>query len=112
GHFALYVLMVALPVAGYVGSSAGGHEIPWFGVFNFPSLAPQNPAIAHSAGAAHFWLAWTLIVVLGLHLAAVCWHTFVRRDEVLSRMWPSRAASGRAEPAGFRGGRFRAMIGR
>ncbi len=93
GHFALYLLMVALPIAGYVGSSAGGHDVSWFGLFSFPSLAPHDRGIAHIAGGAHFWFAWALIVVLALHLAAVCWHTFIRRDEVLSRMWPSRSAA-------------------
>lgn len=90
GHFALYALMVALPVAGYVGSSAGGHDVSWFGVFKFPSLAPRDGALAHLAGGLHFWFGWALVVVLALHLAAVVWHTFIRRDEVLSRMWPSR----------------------
>ncbi len=106
GHFALYVLMLALPIAGYVLSSAGGHEIPWFGVFNFPSLAPHNGALAHSAATAHLVFAWTIIGVLALHFAAVFWHVCVKRDEVLSRMWPSRSAALRQ-----RQGRDRAISG-
>ncbi|HEY1942064.1 MAG TPA: cytochrome b [Roseiarcus sp.] len=93
GHLALYVLMLALPIAGYIGSSAGGHEVPWFGVFDFPSLLPHNGALAHRAGGAHLVFAWTIIGVLALHFAAVVWHVCVKRDEVLSRMWPSRSGA-------------------
>ena len=38
---------------------------------------------------AHYVFAWTIAVVLALHLAAVVWHTAVKRDTVLTRMWPS-----------------------
>ena len=103
-HFALYALMIALPVAGYVNSSAGGHEVPWFGLFDWPSLAPRDRALGHLAAGAHFWLAWTIIGVLALHFAAVAWHALVKRDEVLGRMWPSRARSVRQGAPGNREG--------
>jgi cytochrome b561 len=90
-HFALYALMIGLPVAGYVASSARGREIPWFGLFDWPSLAPRDAALGRLAGGAHFWLAWTFVGVLALHLAAVAWHALIKRDEVFARMWPSRA---------------------
>jgi cytochrome b561 len=90
-HFALYVLMVALPVAGYLDSAAAGRDVPWFGLFAWPNVAPQDRALEHLAGGAHFWLAWAIGGVLALHFAAVAWHVFVKRDEVFSRMWPSRA---------------------
>ncbi len=94
-YFVLYALMIALPVAGYVASTAGGHEAPWFGLFVFPALTPQDKALAHLAAQAHFWLGWTIIAIVALHLAAVAWHLWVRRDEVFARMWPSRAAPAR-----------------
>ena len=55
GHFALYALMIAMPVSGYVGSAAGGHEAYWFGVFTFPNLLPKDKAVAEAAprGALH-----------------------------------------------------------
>ena len=37
-HFALYALMVAMPVTGYLDSVAGGHPTPWFGLFDWPAL--------------------------------------------------------------------------
>jgi cytochrome b561 len=91
-HFALYALMIALPVSGYVNSAAGGHELSWFGLFAWPNFAPQDKALAHSAGQAHYWLAWTIGAFLALHVAGAAWHAWVRRDEIFARMWPGRAA--------------------
>jgi cytochrome b561 len=94
-HFALYALMIALPAVGYVASAAGGHEVSWFGLFVWPALGLWDKALAHLAAEAHSWLGWTLIAVVALHLAAVAWHLWVRRDEVFARMWPGRAAPAR-----------------
>ena len=42
GHLALYALMIAMPVSGYLTSTAGGNEISWFGLFSLPRLVPQG----------------------------------------------------------------------
>jgi cytochrome b561 len=89
GHFALYALMIAMPLSGYVGSAAGGHEAYWFGVFTFPNLLPKDKAVAEAARGAHYIFAWALAFVLAAHLAGVVWHAGVRRDTILTRMWPS-----------------------
>ena len=91
-HWALYALMVALPLSGYVNSAAGGHDIPWFGLFTWPNVMPQDKALGHLASQAHFWLAWAIGAALALHLAAVAWHLWVKRDDVFQRMWPARTA--------------------
>ena len=88
GHLALYALMVALPVTGYLSSSAGGHEVSFFGLFSLPNLVGENKALDHAAGQAHYLFAWMIGVTLALHLAAVVWHARVKRDTVLTRMWP------------------------
>ncbi len=85
---ALYGLMIAMPVSGYFLSSAGGHEVPWFGLFSFPNLAPRDKALSQAGGQAHYVFAWAVGVILLLHLAAVVWHSLIRRDTVLTRMWP------------------------
>jgi cytochrome b561 len=90
-HIALYALMIAMPVTGYVNSVAGGHEAPWFGLFEFPALVAKNDALAHTAGFVHYGLAWAIGAVLALHLAAAAWHAWVKRDDVFARMWPARA---------------------
>jgi len=88
-HIALYALMIAMPVSGYVLSTAGGFDIPWFGLFSFPILLQKDQAL-HAAGTwAHFLFAWVIGFVLVAHLGAVIWHASIRRDSVLTRMWPS-----------------------
>lgn len=91
-HFALYLLMVAMPLSGYVFSVAGGHAAPWFGLFEWPTLAPHDAALAHRASLVHFWLAWALGAALALHIAAAAWHGVVRRDGLFARMGPARAS--------------------
>ena len=88
GHLALYALMIAMPVSGYLTSVGGGNIVPFFGLFTVPSVLPKNKALAEAAGQAHYVLAWALGVTLLFHLAAVVWHARVKRDEVLTRMWP------------------------
>ncbi len=87
-HMALYALMIAIAVTGYMTSGAGKHDIPWFGLFNFPNLMPARKALEDRAAEAHYVFAWVIAVVLALHLGAVVWHAGVRRDTILTRMWP------------------------
>jgi cytochrome b561 len=90
-HIALYALMIAMPFSGYLDSVAGGHEAPWFGLFEFPALVGKDEALAHRAGFVHYWFAWTIGAVLALHLAAAAWHAWVKRDDIFDRMWFARA---------------------
>lgn len=86
GHAALYAMMIAMPVTGYVFSAAGGYSLPWFGLFQWPRLLPRDASLTHWGERLHDWGAWVFAGILLLHLAAVAWHHWIRRDEVLSRM--------------------------
>ncbi len=88
GHLLLYVLMIALPVSGYVLSNGGGHEVSFFGLFTLPNLIGDNKSLSEQASQAHEFFAWTIGVVLAVHLLAVVWHARIKRDTVLKRMWP------------------------
>jgi len=90
-HFALYALMIAMPATGYLDSVIGGHPTSWFGLFDWPALTAPNDALAHAAGLVHYGLAWALVAALALHLAAVAWHAWIKRDEVFARMSLARA---------------------
>ena len=79
-HMALYALMIAMPVSGYVQSTGAGFEIPWFGLFSFPMLLPKNPALRAAGSSAHFLLAWVIGFVLAAHLGGVVWHAAIKRD--------------------------------
>src|SRR5271155_419546 len=98
GHLALYALMIAMPVSGYLASTAGGRAVPWFGLFELPRLVAKDRSLAVAASWAHLVFASMLAFVLAAHLGAVIWHAAIRHDSVLTRMWPSfRPVSGTAK---------------
>ena len=80
--------MIAMPVSGYLSSNGAGTVVPWFGLFTFPHLLPKNDTLRIAAGQAHYVFAWTIAFVLAAHLGAVVWHAGIKRDSVLTRMWP------------------------
>lgn len=95
GHLALYMLMVFMPLSGYLFSAAGGYSLPWFGLLSWPRLLRVDKSWALAGQSLHHWGAWLLGGVLLVHLLAVVWHAVVRHDEVLSRMLPSTTSRGR-----------------
>lgn len=92
-HWMLYVVLVGMPISGYLLDSAGGYSISYFGLFSVP-LLPRSPALFSAATWVHVavgqWLVYTLIF---LHVAASIWHISVRRDGVLDRMLPPQEPS-------------------
>ena len=85
-HGTLYLLMAAMPVSGYITSASEGRSLPWFGLFNWPNLLPENRHTGRLLATVHHYGAYVFFAALSLHLAAVVWHHIVKRDEVLSRM--------------------------
>lgn len=86
GHVALYALMIFMPVTGYLFSAAGGYSLPWFGLFQWPRLLPRDNSLAAWGELLHDRGAWIIAGVIFVHLGAVAWHHWIKRDEVLSRM--------------------------
>ncbi len=109
-HWALYFLIVALPLSGWVYVSAQwSHEdnqplavsTHWFGLFRVPALFglpeagnPVRAAVAEGAFTAHYLLAYATVALLALHVGAALKHQFVDRDDILSRMIPGLPAPG------------------
>jgi cytochrome b561 len=85
-HVTLYGLMLFMPITGYMFSAAGGYSLPWFGLFHWPRLFGLDPATAQLGQWLHDHGAWLVYAVVSLHLAAVGWHHFYKKDGVLSRM--------------------------
>ncbi len=87
-HWMLYLILVGMPVSGYLLSAESSRSFSYFGLFNIPGF-PKNAALAHAAGWVHVatgqWLVYALVL---LHIAATAWHVAVRRDGVLERMLP------------------------
>ena len=82
--------MVAIPLSGWLMSSAKGFQTVWFGVLPIPDLVGKDAALGETLRAVHEYLNLTLIVVAIGHLAPALKHHFVDRDGQLLRMWPGR----------------------
>ncbi|HEY4170619.1 MAG TPA: YceI family protein [Reyranella sp.] len=87
-HILLLMLLLALPVSGWLMSSAGGVKVIWFGYLPMPDLVPRDPTLFEILRTLHHWLAWTLMGVLVVHVAAVARHDLLRRDGIFRRMSP------------------------
>lgn len=84
-----YLLLVVLPLTGWLASSAAGRDISWFGLFNWPLLPVGGGREA--AGQfmdAHELAVKALWVLLVLHVGAALKHQFIDKDNVLHRMLP------------------------
>ena len=88
-HGVLYILMLGMPLSGYIDSIAGGHPFLWFGLFPVPILLERNKSLGDLGEKMHLVGAYAVYALVSLHIAAALWHGF-RRDGVLSRMLPAR----------------------
>jgi cytochrome b561 len=90
-HWLLYALMLALPVTGWLLTSAGKRKNPldFYGLFPIPFLpVVQDPVAAHTYGDRHELLGWVALALLILHLSGAAKHYFVDRDRTVQRMLP------------------------
>jgi len=88
-HLCLYALMFALPVTGWLMSSAGGFPVyGWFDQFQLPDLLHGNPYLFRVFIDLHRWLAYALLALLAVHSGAALAHHFVGRDDTLKKMLP------------------------
>jgi len=88
-HLGLYVLLIAVPVAGIVLQFARGDSLPLFGIADIASPWPRDRAFAEGVKEMHELLAHGLLALAGLHAAAALVHHWVFRDRTLARMLPS-----------------------
>ena len=87
-HLALYGLMLAIPLSGWLMSSAKGFQTVWFGVLPLPDLLGKDAVLGGQLQTVHAWLNFTLLALVGAHVAAALKHHFIDRDGLLSRMSP------------------------
>ncbi len=86
-HGTLYLVLIALPLSGYIHRMAGNHPVSFWGIFNWPVLIDPNEPLRLLTDKIHVGLAFVLIALLVLHLGAVLKHTFIDRDGILKRMF-------------------------
>ena len=98
-HGAIYVLILAMPLSGWLYDSASGlRPFRWFGLAEVPKLSPPHEALADAMHETHELLFWVLIALVIGHAGAALYHHFVRRDATLARMLPRRWLAGSVVP--------------
>ena len=89
GHATLYLLMILMPVSGYVINSTADFGFRFFSWVRVPNFIPANKAWQETAETLHFILFLVFVAVIAVHIAAALRHHFVRNNNVLTRMLPS-----------------------
>ena len=91
GHLVLYVLMIVIPLSGWLMSSAKGVQTVWFGVLPLPDLIGRDKELGKQLAELHSALNIGLLLLIGGHAAAALFHHLVHKDDTLRRMLPARA---------------------
>ena len=89
-HYVLYALMIAIPLTGWLMSSAKGFQTVYFGVLPIPDLITKNKELGETLNLVHRYLNYTLIAIIAAHIGAAIKHHFIDKDDVLRRMLPGR----------------------
>lgn len=88
-HVTLYLLLIAMPLTGWIMSSAAGKAPALFGyALAFPGIPVDKPLSSLNA-TLHFYLGWTIVVLVSLHSVAALKHHFIDKNNVLKRMLPN-----------------------
>jgi cytochrome b561 len=85
-HGLLYVLILAIPLSGWLMSSAKGFPVVWFGVLPLPDLVGKDKALGDLLVEVHQALNFTLLGLVILHVGAALQHHFIERQPFLQRM--------------------------
>src|SRR6202790_3318439 len=92
-HSLLYALVLATTVTGWLFASFRGWSISLFYLVPLPRLAAENPSAVKAFDGWHQAMEWTLLVVIGIHVATAMAHIFIYRDRVMQRMLPDKYAA-------------------
>lgn len=87
-HQLLYVLIFAIPLSGWLMSSAKGVQTVWFGVLPLPDLVARDKGLGDQLKALHENLNFILLGAVLAHIGAALKHHFLDRDDILARMLP------------------------
>lgn len=87
-HLLIYLLMIAIPISGWLMSSAKGFQTVYFGIVPLPDLVEKNKALGELLTTVHEVLNFTMAGLVLAHAAAALKHHIIDRDDVLVRMLP------------------------
>lgn len=87
-HVLLYALMIAIPITGYLFSSASNVPVVYLGIVPLPRLIAPDPTLKVVFKTAHLILNWGLAALVLAHVGAALKHQWIDRDGLLARMIP------------------------
>lgn len=87
-HWLLYALILAMPLSGWIYTSAAGFGAEFFGLVEIPGLVDQSERLEEVFGKVHEWLSIGILVLVSMHVLAALRHQFVLKDGLLNRMLP------------------------
>ena len=85
-HYSFYLFMFAMPITGWLITSAAGLPASFFGLVTLPNLISPNEALRPLLQEIHKWVGYGLIGTIILHASAALKHHFINRDDILKRM--------------------------
>jgi cytochrome b561 len=90
-QYSFYILLILMPLSGWIMSVAAGYIPSYFGLFNLPlpGIGLDKP-LGDFMSESHTIIAWILIVFVALHIAGALKHHFINKDNVLKQMLPGK----------------------
>ncbi len=85
-QYLFYILLICMPLCGWVMSVAANRVPSYFGLFKLPLPIEVNKPLAELMEQSHKTIAWILIALLLLHVAGALKHHFIDKDNILKRM--------------------------
>lgn len=87
-HYLLYFFIFAVPVSGYLYTTAAGVPVVYLGLWQIPALFEGTPELKALFKPVHYWLTMAMAAFVVAHVGAALKHHFIDRDGVLKRMLP------------------------
>lgn len=84
-HVILYLLLLGMPIAGWLALSAAGKPIPFYGI-EMPALVSENKVLADAIKNAHKTVGKFAYFLIAAHALAGLYHHYIKRDNTLKRM--------------------------
>ena len=87
-HWLLYLLLIAVPIGGYIGISYGNY-LDVFGI-HLPAITAEDKKMSEQVFEYHGLAAQVLLILAGLHIGGALYHKVIRKDRVVERMLPKK----------------------
>lgn len=89
-HGVFYVLFFAIPLSGWIYSSAKGFQTVYLGIVPLPDLVSKNEELAVVVKQVHLFASYGLAALVGVHVAAAVQHELTDDQSLVKRMLPAK----------------------